>query len=114
MTDCSANSSLRKAALVAGLGLLAMTVFAVFAIYFVFQKLILPGDASETVNNILANELRFRIGITCLLIVAVLDVVVAWALYVLFESASKNLSFLAAWVPVGVFNHSRCCTVLLR
>ena len=79
MTDLSANSSLRKAALVAGSGLLTMTIFAVAAFTLVFQKLIIPGNASATVNNILLGEMQFRIGITCLFIVAVLDVVVAWA-----------------------------------
>ena len=97
MTHFNANSSLRKAALVAGSGLLAMTIFAVVAFSLVFQKLIIPGDASATVNNILAGEMQFRIGIICLFIVAVLDVVVAWALYVFLEPASKNLSLLAAW-----------------
>ena len=97
MTDLSANSSLRKAALVAGSGLLTMTIFAVAAFTLVFQKLIIPGNASATVNNILLGEMQFRIGITCLFIVAVLDVVVAWALYVVLEPAGKNLSLLAAW-----------------
>lgn len=100
MTNFSANSSLRKAALVAGAGLLSMTIFAVGAIFFVFEKLIIPGDASATVNHILADEMRFRIGIACLFVVAVLDVVVAWALYVFLEPASKNLSLLAAWFRV--------------
>ena len=97
MTNFSMNSSLRKAALVAGAGLLLMIIFAVGAIVFIFEKLIVPGDAGATVNNILAGEMQFRIGITCLFIVAVLDVVVAWALYVFLEPAGKNLSLLAAW-----------------
>lgn len=91
------NSSLREAALVAGIGLLAMTIFAVVAIFFIFEKLISPGDAGVTINNILAGEMQFRIGIACLYVVALLDVVVAWALYVFLEPAGKNLSLLAAW-----------------
>ena len=97
MTNFSANLSIRKAALVAGAGLLAMTIFAVGAIFFIFEKLTIPGDAGATVNNILAGEMQFRIGIACIFIVAVLDMVVAWALYVFLEPASKNLSLLAAW-----------------
>lgn len=97
MTNFSANSSLRKTALVAGAGLLAMTILAIGAIFFIFEKLIIPGDAGTTVNNILAGEMQFRIGITCLFIVAVLDVVVAWALYVFLAPVNKNLSLLAAW-----------------
>ena len=65
MTNFSANLSIRKAALVAGAGLLAMTIFAVGAIFFIFEKLTIPGDAGATVNNILAGEMQFRIGIAC-------------------------------------------------
>jgi hypothetical protein len=97
MNKLSENASRRKAALVAGTGLLAMTIFAVGAISFVFKKLIVYGDAGATVNNILAGEMQFRIGIACLFIVAVLDVIVAWALYVFLEATSKNLSLLTAW-----------------
>ena len=97
MTHFSANPSLRKAALIAGAGLLAMTICAVGAIVFIFERLIVPSDAGATVNNILAGEMQFRIGVTGLFVVAVLDVVVAWALYVFLEPANKNLSLLAAW-----------------
>lgn len=77
-----------------------MTIFAVGAIFFIFDKLIIPGDAGATVDNIFAGEKQFRIGIVCLFIVAVLDIVVAWALYVFLEPANKNLSLLAAWFRV--------------
>ncbi len=98
MTNRIADISLRKAALVAGWGLLIMTIFAVFAIYFVFQNLIVPGDATTTANNIMASEMLFRIGICSILIVLICDVVVAWALYVFLKQVNKNLSLLAAWL----------------
>lgn len=89
--------SLRKAAIVAGLGLLIMTILAIFANFFVLQSLIVPGDAATTANNIMANELLFRLGICSFIIVAILDVVVAWALYVLLKPVNKSLSLLSAW-----------------
>lgn len=98
MTNRIADISLRKAALVAGWGLLIMTIFAVFAIYFVFQNLIVPGDATTTANNIMASEMLFRIGICSILIVLICDVVVAWALYVFLKQVNKSLSLLAAWL----------------
>ncbi len=91
------HSALRTMALVAGTGLLAMTVCAVVAIAFVFGKIIVPGNVMATVGNILAGEAQFRMGIAALLVVAILDVLVAWALYVFFAPANKNLSLLAAW-----------------
>jgi hypothetical protein len=97
MTNRIADISLRQAAIVAGVGLLIMTILAPFAEFFVRQSLIVPGDAATTANNIMANELLFRIAICSYLIVAILDVVVAWALYVLLKPVNKSLSLLAAW-----------------
>ncbi len=92
-----ANISLRKAAIVAGLGLLIMTIFAILANFFVLESLIVSGEAAETANNIMANEGMFRLGIFGLICVAILDVLVAWALYVLLKPVNKSLSLLAAW-----------------
>lgn len=93
----SEDVSLHNAALVAGLGLLIMTVFAVGALYFSFPKLVVPGDATATASNIIADEVLFRLGIGSLVIVVVCDVIVAWALYIFFAPVNRALSLLAAW-----------------
>jgi len=87
----------RQAGLIAGLGYLAIFVLAVFANFFVRERLVDPADATATFANIAASDLLFRSGIVSFLIVFVLDVVVAWALYVLFRSVSWDRSLLAAW-----------------
>ena len=92
-----ADISLRKAAIVAGFGLLIMSILAPFANFYVFPSLIVPGDGATTANNIMANELLFRSGICSFIIVIILDVVVAWALYVLLKPVNKSLSLLTAW-----------------
>ncbi len=97
MKNRIADISLRKAAIVAGFALLIMLIPAIFANFFVFPSLIVPGDAATTANNIMANEGLFRAGIGSWLIVITLDVVTAWALYVLLKQANKSLSLLAAW-----------------
>lgn len=97
MTNRIADISLGKAAIVAGFGLLIMTIFYVFADFFVFQNLIVQGDATTTANNIMANEMQFRTGIFSFLIVILCDVVVAWALYFFLKPVNKSLSLLAAW-----------------
>lgn len=120
MTSHSADTSIRKAALIAGLGLVAMTIFAVGSIYFVFPTLIVLGDVKVTANNIIANEMLFRIGVGSLVIVAILDVVVAWALYVFLEPINKSLSLLAAWfrlvyatiLGVALFNYANVLRLL--
>ena len=97
MTNRIADISLSKAARVAGFGLLIMLIPAIFANYFVFSSLIVPGDVATTANNIIASEGLFRAGIISWLIVVTLDVVVAWGLYVFLKPVNKSLSLLAAW-----------------
>ena len=100
MTNRITDISLRQAAIIAGIGLLLMAILAPFAEFSVRQGLIVPGDATTTANNITANESLFRIAICIYLIVAILDVVVAWGLYVFLKPVNKSLSLLAAWFRV--------------
>ena len=97
ITTKTTNLSLRHAAIVAGSGLVVMTIFAVLALYFIFPTLIVHGDAATTASNIMINEIKFRAGIGCFLVVIICDVLVAWALYVFLMPVNKNLSLLAAW-----------------
>lgn len=97
MTKRIADISQREAAMVAGFGLLFMTIFALFANVFALPSLIVPGDATGTANNIMANEGLFRIAICSFIIVIILDVLVAWAFYVLLKPVNKSLSLLMAW-----------------
>ena len=97
MTNQTTDISRRKAAKVAGLGLIIMLIPAVFANYFVFSSLVVPEDAASTASNITASEGLFRAGIVSWLIVLILDVVVAWALYVFLKPVNKSISLLAAW-----------------
>lgn len=87
----------RRAAGVGGLGLLLMAGTGIFSLVFVLQSLVVPGDPAQTAANIAASEGLFRAGIVGILIVLVLDVLVAWALYELLEPVNKGLSLLAAW-----------------
>jgi hypothetical protein len=95
----TADVSLRRAAVVAGLGLLVMAVLAgtMFAAY---ENLVVSGDAAKTARNIVDHELLLRTIICGFLIVAVLDVVVAWALYVFLSPANRSIALLSAWFRV--------------
>lgn len=95
MTNGIAKKSLLVYARFAGFGLLLMFILAIFANFFVLESLIIPGNAATTANNIMANELLFRGGISSFIIVLILDVLVAWALYILFKPVNKNLALLA-------------------
>jgi hypothetical protein len=100
MTGLATEISRRQAAIVAGIGLLLMTVLAPFANFYVLQGLTVPGDALATFDRIAASQGLFRTGIATFLIVAILDVVVAWALYYLLKPVDRSLSLLAAWFRV--------------
>jgi hypothetical protein len=77
-----------------------MSILAPIANFSILQELIVPDDATKTVSNIIASEGLFRIGICCLLIVAILDIIVAWALYIFLKPVNKSLSLLTAWFRI--------------
>ncbi len=92
----SHDISLRQAALVAGLALLFLAILAPIANFGILHKLIIPGDAQTTAQNLAAASGLFRIGIALFFVVAILDVVVAWGLYIFFQPVNRSLSLLAA------------------
>jgi hypothetical protein len=94
------NVSLRTAAIVAGVGLLLMAILAPIAYLNTFQKLVMFDNATLSAQNILNSIGEFRTAIMLLFIVAILDIVVAWGLYIVLIPANKNLSALAAWLRV--------------
>ncbi|TAJ99016.1 MAG: DUF4386 domain-containing protein [Chloroflexota bacterium] len=102
----SGNTSQRRVALAGGLGLLLIALLSPFAFYGVIQTMIVPADAVATVTNLLASEGLYRAAIAALLVVVMLDVIVAWALYVLMRPVNEALAQLVAWLRVvyaGVF-----------
>ena len=97
MTSRIAEVSPRQAAVVAGVGYLALFVLAIFANFVVREGLIEPGDAAATAANIVDSEGLFRAGLIAFRVVFVIDVPIAWALYVFFKPVSQDVSLLTAW-----------------
>ncbi len=91
------QTSLRSAALIAGLALLIMAIAAPIAELIIYPKLVNPWNISETVKNIISNQALFRACIFCYLITFICDLLAAWALYVLLKPVNENLSLLTAW-----------------
>ena len=94
------EGSLRQAAIVAGLGLLVMFLLA-FSSFSAFQRLIVEGDAATTARNIADHELLLRLITGSFVIVAGLDVLVAWALYVLLRPVNPSIAVLSAWLRMA-------------
>lgn len=88
--------STRTAARIAGVGLLAMAAIAVLGTLGT-QSPIVAGDAASTARNIVEGRLLFQLGVIGWLFVAILDVVVALALYIVLRPVNRYLSLLAAW-----------------
>jgi hypothetical protein len=99
-TRPAADHSQRNVALATAFSLLFIAVLAPFAQFGVIQTLIVPADAAATTNNIVASAGLFRAAIAAFLIVATLDVVVAWGLYVLLRPANESRALLVAWLRV--------------
>jgi hypothetical protein len=54
-------------------------------------------EAVATASNIMGSEALFRLGLASFQVVFVLDLVIAWALYVLFRHLNRDVSLLTAW-----------------
>ncbi|MFC2088530.1 DUF4386 domain-containing protein [Calditrichota bacterium] len=90
-------SSNQKISKLAGFGYLIIFITGIFSNFFVLENLIIPGDAATTANNIVGNDLLFRIGILSFILMVIFDVVLSWALYILLKPVNKNLSLLSGW-----------------
>jgi hypothetical protein len=81
-----------KVELATAVSLLLMAILAPFAQFGVLKTLIVPADAAATTNNIAASSGLFQAAIAAFLIVAILDVVVAWGFYLLLRPVNKSLA----------------------
>jgi hypothetical protein len=81
-----------KVALATAVSLLLMAILAPLAQFGVLKTLIVPADAAATTSNIAASLGQFQAAIAAFLIVAILDVVVAWGFYVLLRKVNEGLA----------------------
>ena len=91
------ETSMRKAALIAGLGVLIMALTVPVVEFYIFPKLIDYKNATQTTNNITNNRTLFSTAIFVHFITIICDVTVAWALYIFLKPVNKNLALLTAW-----------------
>ena len=93
--------SKRRMALTAGVALLLMALLAPLALFGVLRAVVVPGDSTATFDNVVASQGLFRSGIAAFLIVIILDVVVAWALYVLLSPVNRSIALVTAWLRLA-------------
>ena len=83
------DMSPRKAAKIAGVVYLICSVLVIFNDIFVRGKLIVYGDAATTVNNIMANESLFRMGLVGHLLFLTFWLLLPLALYKLLKPVNN-------------------------
>jgi len=93
--------SQRKVALIAALGLLGMAVLAPLALFGVLNTLVDTSNPTVTVANIVESEGMFRLAIAAFLVVTFLDVLMAWAIYVLLRPVNGTLAMLVGWLRLA-------------
>ncbi|MEM7340543.1 MAG: DUF4386 domain-containing protein [Actinomycetota bacterium] len=87
----------RTAAVVAGVSYVVLFALGILANFVVREGLVVADDAATTAANLAESEGLFRLGMLAFLVIFVLDIVVAWALHVVFRSTNHDLSLVAAW-----------------
>jgi hypothetical protein len=109
MTTTEKTNSIKKTARVAGGLYLLVALFGGFSIIFVSSTLIVPGDATTTVNNIMASELLFRFGFVGGLITQTLQILLVLVLFKLLKPVSRNFALLMVifsliGIPIAMLN----------
>lgn len=104
----------------AGTGYVLIFALAILASFLVLEGLVEPGDAAATAENVRGSLGLFRLGLIAFLVVFLLDIVVAWALHLVFRQTHHDLSLLAAWsrlvytafLGVGLVHYARAMQLL--
>ena len=91
-----ANMPPRKAAIVVGVSIIAMFILAIVVDDLILSNFIGPGDTAALAKNIEADQMRFGLGAAGYLIILMLDLAIALALYVILKPVSKILASLTA------------------
>jgi hypothetical protein len=79
---------------VGGILYLVIIIAGVFGEMFVRAKLVVPGDAAATAQQIIASPLLWRIGICADLVMQVCDIPLMLIFYVLLRPVNRNLALM--------------------
>ena len=86
-----------RAARIAGISYVLIYALAIFANFMVVEAMVVSGDAAATVTNITESIGMFRLGLIAFLVVFLLDVIVSWALHMVFRQIDRDVSLVTAW-----------------
>jgi Domain of unknown function (DUF4386) len=93
----TAAETVRSAARLGGLAYVGIFLLAIYANFAVRMRLVDPTDATATAQNLAESDASVRLAIVSFTVVFLLDVLIAWALFVVFRSTGPLRALLAAW-----------------
>jgi hypothetical protein len=96
MTKCVVCNSPRKAAIVFGVSIIAMFILAIIVDDFILANFIGPGGTAALAKDIGAAQARFGLAVAGYLLILLLDVVIALALYVILKPVGRKLASLTS------------------
>ncbi len=97
MTTHTTGTSPRVYARIVGALYLLIFFVGPFAFFMGRTSIVVPGDPTATVNNLMASETMFRLGMVAETIIVLVEIVVSALLYVIFRPVSRPLSLAAAF-----------------
>jgi len=103
------HNNLKRTARIAGILYLILFPLGFFGILYVPSTLVVSGDIAATANNIMANEMLFRLGITSALLTQLVQILLVLFLYKLLKSVNKQhaklmVIFVLVGVPIAMLN----------
>ncbi len=101
MAGRTTGSPTRSATVVAGVAYPLIIVLGVFKVNFLEAGLVVSGDDAATAGNLAANEWLFRVGIVSEIVLFMLVVSLALALYVILKAVDENLALAALLFRLG-------------
>ncbi len=94
------NLSFRQSALISGLSLLMMAILAGVANFRVIESIKAALAAGDPGSILVSMSIPGRWAALAFVVVAILDILVAWSLYEMFRPEMKALSLLTAWFRI--------------
>ena len=95
-TTYTAGTSPRTYARIVGVLYLVIFFLGPFAFFMGRTAVVVPGDPAATINNLMASESMFRLGMVAETLIVLIEIVVSAILYMLLRPVNMPLAFASA------------------
>jgi hypothetical protein len=86
---------------VAGLAYIVVIVLGIFSVSYIDTGIVVQGNDAETVDNLVANEWRYRVSVAGEVLMYALVIILAAALYIVLRAVNSELALLALLFRLG-------------